>query len=254
VKPYHGIVALAEREVALACKHWATQLLGFVIVTATFVLFFGVTLGGRMGTMGGFNYAVFVVPGACALSIIVGGLAASGTAIWQARHDGYVDDVLCAPLRPVEVMLGYLLGAAFQPLVVAGALFALARILMDVPFRHPLLFCAALLLALALMESVGLIIGIVCRKPRQLQFCLFIVLQPLTYSGGICFSTNVLPPVGRELIRLDPFFYVVQAIRFAVLGTADAPILLSLAVTAGLASITLTVALWLFTTGRGLKS
>ena len=42
--------------------------------------------------------------------------------------------------------------------------------------------------------------------------------------------------------------------RSRCIQSADAPILLSLAVTAGLASITLTVALWLFTTGRGLKS
>jgi ABC-2 type transport system permease protein len=61
------------------------------------------------------------------------------------------------------------------------------------------------------------------------------VILPLTFVGGVFYSVDMLASPWEELSHFNPIFYMLQAIRYGFLGTADVSIWLSLGVTAGLA-------------------
>ena len=64
------------------------------------------------------------------------------------------------------------------------------------------------------------------------------MILPLTFLGGVFYSVDVLPSPWHELSHANPIFYLVNAVRYGFLGTADVSIGLSLGVTAALAAAT----------------
>ena len=71
--------------------------------------------------------------------------------------------------------------------------------------------------------------------------------------GGVFYSVDVLPSPWHELSHLNPIFYLLNAVRYGFLGTSDVSVLLSLAVTGGLAAAVVAWSAWLFRTGHRLK-
>jgi len=254
MRRYRGMFALAEQEVLQACRHWRSQLLGPIAGWGVFMLTFAAALGSRIGPMANAGFGAFIIPGLCTMAMLTNTGLTTGTAVWQARHDRYINAVLSAPLRPADIALGYLIGSLFRPMVIGAGLLGVGPMMFDVPIRRPLVLVIAWVLTLTLVGAVGLIIGLHSRTAQQVTTAVIYGLQPLGYVSGVWFTTDVIPPPVRELMRLDPVFYVTQAIRAGMLGTADASVWQSLTITAGLVAALLTVALWLFTTGRGLKA
>jgi ABC-2 type transport system permease protein len=80
------------------------------------------------------------------------------------------------------------------------------------------------------------------------------VILPLTFMGGVFYSVDMLASPWEEISHFNPIFYMLQAVRYGFLGTADVSIWLSLAVTAALAIPCYLWAQWLFTSGRKLKA
>jgi ABC-2 type transport system permease protein len=254
VNGLRAMLALAEQQVVSTTKAWATELMAPIVSWAFFVLIFGATLNQRIGMMDGAEYKVFVVPGMVTMGLGFNATVATQTALWQARQDCSINDALCAPISPVYLMLGYLLGCFYRSLIVGAGLLGVGIAVAAVTIKAPLVLLAAVLLALVLFGAVGLMLGVLCRTPAQLQVALPTVIQPLTYTSGVYFARSLLSGRYRELIAFNPVYYVTQALRGGMLGTADEPIWLSLAITAALAAAALAIAVSLFASGRTLMA
>jgi ABC-2 type transport system permease protein len=64
---------------------------------------------------------------------------------------------------------------------------------------------------------------------------------------------DLLPSPWHEISHLNPIFYLLNAVRYGFLGTADVSVGLSLAVCSALAAAVVAWSSWLFRTGRKLK-
>ena len=71
------------------------------------------------------------------------------------------------------------------------------------------------------------------------------VILPLAFLGGTFYSVGLLPSPWQELSHVNPIFYIVQSMRFGLLGESDVSIWLSLGVTAALAVPAYLWAQWL---------
>jgi ABC-2 type transport system permease protein len=112
---------------------------------------------------------------------------------------------------------------------------------------------AAVALALAIFASLGVVIGIYASSWDTTSFFNHLVILPLTFLGGVFYSVDTLPSPWHELSHANPVFYLVQAVRYGFLGTADVSIPLALAVLAAMALACVAWSSWLFATGRRLK-
>ncbi len=122
-----------------------------------------------------------------------------------------------------------------------------------VSIREPLVLVVALALALAIFASLGVVIGIYASSWDTTSFFNHLVILPLTFLGGVFYSVDTLPSPWHELSHANPVFYLVQAVRYGFLGTADVSIPLALLVLAGMAAVCVAWSSWLFATGRRLK-
>jgi ABC-2 type transport system permease protein len=248
-----GLLWLTGRETLRVLKVWTQTIAAPVISSFLFILVFGISLGGRISSVDGFDYDVYIVPGLITMAMVQAAYSNNSSSVFQARSDRYLHDVLAAPMRPWEVNLGLSLGGAVRALVIGIALLLLTLAVADVPVREPAVLVAAITLALVLFSSLGVVVGIYAETFDHHTFVNNILILPLTFLGGVFYSVDQLPEPWREISHANPIFYLVQAVRYGFLGTSDVSIWLALGVTAGLAAVVVGWSSWLFRTGRRLK-
>jgi ABC-2 type transport system permease protein len=252
-QPWRGFVWLARRECHRVLRLWTQTTLAPVISSLLFIVVFGLSLGGRISTIDGFDYEVFIVPGLIAMAMAQAVYSNNSSTIFQARNDRYIDDVLAAPMHSWQMNLGFGVGGFFRALVIGIALTALAAPLTGAPVEKP----AALLIAIALLMAgfgaLGIVVGIYAQTFDHISFVNNIVILPLTFLGGVFYSVDVLPSPWEELSHVNPIFFLVQAVRYGFLGTSDVPVGVALLVTGALASVCVAWSTWLFATGRRIK-
>jgi ABC-2 type transport system permease protein len=248
-----GLGALAGREVLRVLKLWTQTVAAPVIASFLFILVFGLSLSGRIRHVEGFDYRVFIVPGLITMAMVQAAYGNNSSSVFQARFDRYLNDVLASPMRNWEINLGLSLGGVVRAVLIGLALLLLALPVTHVPVRQPLVLVTGIALGLTLFASLGVVVGIYAKTWDHAGFVQNILIVPLSFLGGVFYSVTVLPSPWREVSHANPIFYLVQAVRYGFLGVSDVPVVVALAVTAGLAALTTAWSAWLFRTGRKLK-
>jgi ABC-2 type transport system permease protein len=248
-----GLVALSTREIVRVLKIWTMTIAAPILSSFLFILVFGLSLGASIKQVQGVDYDVFIVPGLITMAMIQAAYANNSTSVFQARFDRYINDILAAPMRSWEINVALSLGGVVRALLIGLGLLACSLSVVDVPIRHPLELVVAVTLALALFAAFGVIAGIYAHSWDHTAFVTNIVILPLTFLGGVFYSVDRLPSPWHELSHLNPIFYLLNAVRYGFLGTSDAGVVLSLAVTGVLAAVMVGWSSWLFRTGHRLK-
>jgi len=73
------------------------------------------------------------------------------------------------------------------------------------------------------MGALGIIAGIHSDKVDELAAFQNFIILPLTFLSGVFYSIHSLPPVWQAASHLNPIFYMVDGLRFGMLGVSDAP-------------------------------
>ena len=79
------------------------------------------------------------------------------------------------------------------------------------------------------------------------------LIMPLTFLSGVFYSTHTLPPVWREVSRLNPFFYMIDGFRYGFFGVSDIDPLVSLGIVAGFFVVLAVVAMRMLASGFKLR-
>ena len=248
-----GLIALTGREVARVLKLWTQTVAAPILSSALFILVFGLSLGDRIKEIDGVPYDQFIVPGLIAMGMAQAAYANNSATVFQARFDRYLNDVLAAPMRGWEVNLSLNLGGAVRAALIGAGLAAIAVPLTGVPVQEPFVLALAILLLLVLFCSFGVVVGIYAESWDHTAFVTNLVILPLSFLGGVFYSIDSLPSPWQEISHANPIFYLIEAVRYGFLGTADVSVALSLLVTAAMAAVTVAWSAWLFATGRRLK-
>ena len=251
---YAGMQWLAKRETLRVSKLWTQTVFAPVVSSLLFILVFGLSLSGRVRNVSGVEYDQFIVPGLIAMAMVQAAFANNASTMFQARFDRYINDILSAPMHPWQMTIGFVVGGIYRGLLIGAGLLGMAIVLTGVSVAHPVALITVVLLCLVLFAAFGTVVGIYAQSWDGTSFISNIVILPLAFVGGTFYSVELLPSPWEELSHFNPIFYMVQAMRFGLLGESDVSIWLSLGVTAALAMPAYIWAQWLFTTGRKLKA
>ena len=224
-----GTLALAGREVRRVLSLWTQTILPPVLTAVLFLAVFGGALGDRIREIEGIPYLEFILPGLLVMTVASQAFANNSTSLFQAKSEGYIEDVLTSPLRPWQLALAYTAGG-----LVRGFTAALAVALLAMPFagrlERPGVAVAALLLTGLVFSLLGVITGIWAETFDQHSFVAGIVITPLALVGGVFYSARRLGEPWETLTRFDPIYYLVDATRAGMTGFHESPVWISLAV------------------------
>jgi ABC-2 type transport system permease protein len=214
---------LLLREVNRFLKVWTQTLFAPLLTSALYVVVFGYGLGSRLREVQGVPYLDFILPGLILLAVITASYGNTSSSIFDAKRERYIDDILISPMTPLQIALAYVLGGVLRGMLVGVGTFALAIPLAGLPAERPLLLLAVGLATSVAFASLGVVSGVLATRIDHIFFLSAIVIQPLTFLGGVFYSAEMLPAPLRVATYLDPIFYAVDAFRYAAVGVSDAP-------------------------------
>jgi len=235
-----GLWTLFLRDLLRDLEIWKITIAAPALQAVLFALIFELALGGASLTMGGLDFAAFLVPGLVAFAVLERGFESTAYMIVYDKLEGMITDVLGAPLSPAEMVAGFGIMAAVSA-VITGAATWLALL----PFLAAPPAAPGLLLAFAFgggltMGLVGLAGGLWADKWDHISGVQTFVVIPAIYMSGVFFSLDRLPHGIRQIAEFNPVHYLIDGMRYGITGYAEADPVTSLAV------MTLTAAaLWL---------
>ncbi|ADB53775.1 ABC transporter permease [Conexibacter woesei] len=251
---HRGLISLSGREVNRVLKLWQQTIAAPVVASFLFILVFGLSLGSRISGVDGIDYDVFIVPGLVTMAMVQAAYTNNSSSVFQARFDRYINDVLASPMKSWEVNLGLSLGGAVRALIIAVVLVLISLPVVSVPIHDPFVLLIAVVLALVIFSSLGVIVGVYAQSWDHASFVQNIVIVPLSFLGGTFYSVDTLPSPWQEISHVNPLFFVINAVRYGFLGVSDVSVWLSLGVMAALAAAMIAWSSWLFATGKKLKA
>ena len=129
----------------------------------------------------------------------------------------------------------------------------LGVVLIDMPVNQPLATIGFIVMVSWAFASMGLVLGQLSDSWDQLAMMQNFFLTPLSFLGGVFYSVNMLPDWAQTLSFFNPIYYMINGIRFTILGVADSPPMTSFAM-ALIMTIFFTVsAITLMHSGRKIK-
>ncbi len=248
-----GFRTLFYKEILRFWKVSFQTVLAPVITALLYLTIFGHALRGHVEVYPGVEYTSFLIPGLVMMSVLQNAFANSSSSLIQSKITGNLVFVLLPPLSHYEMFGAYVLAAVARGLAVGFGVFIVTIWFVPVSFSAPLYIIAFAVFGAAILGTLGLIAGIWAEKFDQLAAFQNFLIMPLTFLSGVFYSTHTLPPVWREVSRLNPFFYMIDGFRYGFFGMSDINPLASLAIVAGFFVVLAVVAMRMLASGYKLR-
>lgn len=243
------------REIRRFMRIWPQTLLPPAITMSLYFVIFGGVMGARIGTMSGFGYMTYVVPGLVMMSVITNSFSNVAFSFFSSKFQKNIEELLVSPVPNGIILAGYVLGGAARGLVSGLIVMALGLFFVDLRLHSLLVTLMAVVMTAVLFALGGFINAVYAKKFDDVSIIPTFVLTPLTYLGGVFYSIEVLPEFWQKASLLNPVLYQVNAFRYGILGEASGiSITMAFAVMA-LAIVMLTAySMYLLNSGKGLRS
>ncbi len=248
-----GLRTLLSKEVRRFLRVPGQTVLSPLISTSLYFVVFGVSLGGRMEQVTHQPYLPFIVPGLVFLGMANNAFLNSSSSLFIMKIQGTVVDLLVAPLGAGEILLGFVGGAMVRGLIVGLLTWAVALLFTPLQLVHPAATFAFLVGTAYVFSVLGLIAAVWAEKFEQINFFPTFVMLPLTFLGGVFYSVQQLPEPWHTVSLFNPMVYMVEGLRYGMLGSSVFPPLLGGALLAAVALLATLITYALLARGYKLK-
>ncbi len=249
-----ALYTMARREMSRIFRIWSQTLLPPVVTTALYFAVFGSFLGGRIGSVNGIPYMVFIIPGLVMLGIITNAFSNVASVAYSSKFQRNIEEILVAPIPAWAVTLGFASGGVIRGILIAMIILITTGFFVDLPIAHLWIIILSVVLTTLMFSFMGLVNGLYAKSFDGVSIIPTFVLTPLTYLGGVFYSADNLNGFWKTVSHLNPIYHIVDLFRYGFLGTSSASPWIGFVVLVGGISIFWGWGLWIIQTGKGLKS
>ena len=249
-----GFSTLLKREIIRFLKFPTQMIIQPLISAVLFMAIFGEFIGGNISFDGGISFIAFIVPGIIALNLITASYSNSAFSLFMMRFLGFISDLLVAPLSYAEMVLAFTLGSTIRGVFIGLIILAVSAFFTPITIFDPLMFIFFMLGISFVFGSLGIIIGLWAKEFEQVELLTVFVLTPLTFLGGVFHSINAMPEFLRELTLFNPFFHLINGLRYSLTGINEGNLLVGIILIVVLSVGLLYINLRLFKMGWNIRS
>jgi ABC-2 type transport system permease protein len=218
-----GLWTLITREVGRFFSVYRQTVLPGLISSGLYILVFGFTLEQRIAEINGVPYTLFILPGLLMMNTLTNATANTSSSMLQMKLLQQLPDILTAPLSAMEISIAYIIGGTVRGTVNGILVMLLGVVLIDMPVHQPVATIGFIVMVSWSFASMGLVLGQLSDSWDQLAMMQNFFLTPLSFLGGIFYSVEMLPDWAQTLSFFNPIYYMINGIRFTILGVADSP-------------------------------
>ena len=244
-----SFLTLIEREYYRFARLAAQTIAPPIIMTILFVVIFGYSLGKQIESISGFPYIIYILPGIAGMGMITNAYSNSSTSLFMARMDRSIESILVAPLSHTKIVMAFVIGGMTRGLVVGGITLLVAAPLTSLKIAHLPATILFLFSISTIFSSLGIISALLAEDWEHLATFSTFVITPFIYLGGVFYSVTMLPGIWQKVSYGNPMLYLIDGLRWAVLGQGELSPYLTIGVTLGMVLLTLSIAIRLFRVG-----
>ncbi len=222
-----GFNTLILREVGRFFSVYRQTVLPGLITSALYIAIFGFTLEQRISEIQGVSYTLFILPGLIMMNTLTNATSNTSSSMLQMKLLQQLPDLLTAPLSGFEISIAYIIGGAVRGMVNGVLVLLLGMVLIGMPVKDPLGTIIFIFLVSWAFSSMGLLLGQLAESWDQLAMMQNFFLTPLSFLGGIFYSIKMLPEWAQTLSFINPIYYMINGIRYTILGVSDSPVSIS---------------------------
>lgn len=225
-----GFVTLFSREIKRFMKVVVQTVVTPFVSSFLYLLVFGVSLGSQVQVHGGVPYLAFLIPGLMMMGLMNNAFQNSSSSIVSSKFSGDLEDIRVAPITNQQIVWAMSLGGVVRGGLVAlvtyvvGALFYYFQQNEILMIAHPLALIYFVIMGGLIFGMIGISVAFWANSFDQLSAFSAFVLLPLTYLGGVFISIESLHPFWQTVAKLNPLLYLINGLRYGVLGVSDVEI------------------------------
>lgn len=219
-----GIATLTKREIWRFSKVWNQTILAPVVTTMLFLAVLTLAMGAGHRVVQGLPFNQFIAPGLVMMAVLQNAYANTSSSLMLSKFQGVIIDVLMPPFKGWEVTLCMVTGGLVRGLCVGVAV--MLAVYMVVPFSmvHPALALFYLVTSSTLLAILGMLSGIWATSFEHVAAATNYIITPLAFLSGTFYSIQALPEFWYHVCHFNPFFYMIDGFRYAMIGHTDGSI------------------------------
>ncbi len=245
---------IVVREVRRFTRIWPQTLLPPAVTMTLYFIIFGNLIGSRIGSMGGFDYMAFIVPGLIMMSVITSSYANVVSSFFSMKFQRSIEELLVSPVPNWVILAGYVAGGMARGLGIGFIVTLLSLAFTQLSIHSLPMVIVTVFLTSALFAVGGFINAMLATKFDDISIVPTFVLTPLTYLGGVFYSIDLLPTFWQGVSMINPILYMVNAFRFGILGVSDVNPFIAIGMILVFISGLSYVALRMLDRGKGIRS
>ncbi|MDB5260589.1 MAG: transporter permease [Candidatus Nomurabacteria bacterium] len=251
---YIAFRTIFDKEIRRSFRTWKQTFLPSIITTVMYFLIFGTFIGSQIKAVGGVSYMAFIVPGLMMMAVLMNSFQSMLTKFFFLKFQKTVQEILITPMPAWLVVTSYLASSMFNGVIIGFLIFISSFFFETIHIVHPIYAVLVILLTSMFFALLGLINATYAKTFDDMGIVSTFFLMPLTYLGGIFYSVKMLPGIWQTISHFNPILYMINALRYGILGFSDISFIYCIAVILGAIAIAFAWILYLFKTGRGLKA
>ena len=249
-----GFKTLTFREITRFFAVYRQTVIPGLITSGLYIIIFGLTLQKRITAIDGVSYTIYILPGLIMMNVITNAYNNTASSILQMKLLQQMQDMLITPMSNVELALAFIIGGTVRGFINGILVLLLGIAIVGMPVEHPLIVIVFLILVSWAFSSAGLILGILAESWDNIATMVNFFITPLIFLGGVFYSINMLPGFWRTVSLINPIYYVINGLRYAVLDVGDTPFAISFSAALAMTIIFTVIGIGLFNKGYRIKS
>ncbi|MCH2188669.1 ABC transporter permease [Candidatus Gracilibacteria bacterium] len=245
---------LVRKEVTRVFRIWKQTILPPVVTSVLYFLIFGSFIGSQIQDISGVSYMQFIIPGLMMMGAITASYANVSSSFFGAKFQKSIEEILVSPMHDWMIIIAYVLGGIIRGVIIGVIVFIVSLFFTDISLSHPIITLLFLFFTSSLFGLLGLFNGFFAKSFDDVNIIPTFVITPMIYLGGVFYSLEFLSPFWQTVSHFNPIFYMVDGLRYGLLGVAEMPTYLSLGAIIAFNIIFFFINLRLMKKGYGLRS
>lgn len=229
-------LTLLRREIKRFMKVVVQTVISPFVTSFLYLLVFGVSLGSQVNDPHGLPYLAFLIPGLVMMSLMNNAFQNTSSSIVTSKFSGDLEDIRVAPITNHQFIWALMIGA-----LVRGSVVGIITYLVGTGFyayiqgaflgiSHPLVLLYFVVMGGFIFGLLGICIAFWAKTFDQMSAFSAFILLPLTYLGGVFISIKSLHPFWQMVSEWNPLLYLINGLRYGVVGVSDVEISRSIVV------------------------
>lgn len=217
-----GFKALVGREIQRFLSVFGQTILPPVVSSFLYIFIFGFSIGRSLQQAGGVSYLEFLIPGLVMMYLIEGSYGNTSSSLFVSRWANHIQEILVTPLSYLEMVVAFLIGGLVRSLLTGLGVYLVSLIFVRFPVYNLALAIYFVVFVSLGFASVGILVGLISEEFEHISMWTTFVIEPLIFFGGVFHSLDMVPPLLRVITIANPIFYMVNGLRYAMIGVTDA--------------------------------